>query len=289
MKKVESHTVPDQIQETRLSDYVVGIFKSRPSKKGMKKAIMKGHVKVNGKTGVTGDYLRGGEHIELFEAKPPSQSSQLFLKLQVLYEDDHLAIINKPAGIIVSGNKRRTVENALLSNLKSSSHIDKLPKPEPAHRLDGPTSGALLVGKTRTCITALNKLFEERKIEKTYYAIAIGKMEGRGQMDDDIKGKKALTKYEVISSLESTKYGGLNLVRLIPSTGRKHQLRIHLSAIGNPILGDKEYGIKGKISRGSGLYLHASSLEFEHPFEKKKISVSIELPSKFEKIFPKVK
>jgi len=287
LKKLASHTVSDTVEKIRLSDYLPGIFAAIPSKKGIKKAIIKGHVKVNGKIGITADFITGGEHIELFEEKPQSVNSQFKLSLEVVYEDEHLAIINKPAGIVVSGNKKRAVENALESNLVSSKAVDRLPRPEPAHRLDHPTSGALLIGKTRSSITALNKLFENRKIEKIYHAITIGKMKKSGTIDSSIKTKKALTSYKVLLSIESEKYSGLNLVELKPSTGRRHQLRIHLSSIGNPILGDKEYGEEGKISRGSGLYLHASSLNFTHPFEEKVVNVSIELPPKFQKIFPK--
>lgn len=288
MKRLESHTVPESVDEIRLSEYIMGKFKAITSRNGLKKAILKGHVKVNGEVGHTADYIRGGEEIVLFQPKTV-KAAFLKLFLDVEYEDDHLAIIHKPAGIIVSGNKKRTVENALIFNLKESEAVDKLPRPEPIHRLDHPTSGALLIGKTRSAVTALNKLFEERKVEKVYHAICIGKLDKNGTINTDIKGKKAITDYKLITHKESDKYGGLNLVELKPTTGRRHQLRVHLSEIDCPILGDKVYGDKDKISKGNGLYLHASSLEFDHPFSDEKVSVKIGLPSKFRKLFPSEK
>ena len=197
-----------------------------------------------------------------------------------------MAVVYKPAGIVVSGNKRRSLENAFLGNLKESKAIDRLPRPEPIHRLDMPTSGALLIGKTRSAVTALNKLFEERKVEKVYHAIAIGKMKKKGNLETEIKGKKAITDYILLEKMASKKYGGLNLVELKPTTGRRHQLRIHLSELGNPILGDREYGKENLIAKGNGLYLHASTLSFDHPFKEQKVEVTIELPKKFSKLFP---
>lgn len=285
MKKLVSHTVPDKVEKVRLSDYLPGKIDEIPSKKGIKKAIVKGHVKINGRIGKTADFLTGGEHIEIFEDKPKGDSQNVRLTLEIIYEDEYLAIINKPAGIIVSGNMKRTIENALANNLEQSSLPDRLLDPQPVHRLDAQTSGALLIGKTRSSVTALNKLFEERKIEKVYHAITIKKIDEKGEINTPIKGKNAETNFAALAAKESDKYGALNLLEIKPTTGRKHQLRIHLSSIGNPILGDKEYGIKNLISRGNGLYLHASSLKFDHPFEDKKVNIEIPLPSKFTKIF----
>ncbi|MEE9373558.1 MAG: RluA family pseudouridine synthase [Saprospiraceae bacterium] len=285
MKKLESHIVPEKTEEQRLSDYVVGIFETITSKKGMKKAITSGRVKINGEVGHTANYIRGGECIELFESKL-KKTVKINLNLNVVYEDEYLAIVHKPAGIVVSGNKKRTILNALSSNLNQSSIIDKLPRPEPIHRLDHPTSGALLIGKTRKAVTALNLLFEHRKIEKTYHAITIGKMKKKGTIESAIKEKGAATHFQVIDKIKSDKYNGLNLVELKPITGRRHQLRIHMSELGNQILGDMEYGKEKFKSKGSGLFLHASSLKFTHPFEEKELDIKIELPQKFTKIFP---
>lgn len=288
MKKIESHLVPKLEKPVRLSDYTVGIFNAIPTKKGMKKAITNRLVKVNDDIGRTGRYIHGGEIITLFEAKKPSLRSIARIKLDVLHEDDHLAIIHKPAGLIVSGNKHRTVENALPHNLKESSEVDVLRAPQPIHRLDFPTSGVLLIGKTRSSVIALNSLFEHKKIDKVYYAITTGEMDAEGSVETDIKGKSALTKYTVIHTQASDKYNNFNFVKVEPTTGRRHQIRIHLSEIGHPILGDKKYMGSAKNMMGKGLFLHAYSLSFIHPNTGETITIKQSLPGKFSSLFPQI-
>jgi 23S rRNA pseudouridine1911/1915/1917 synthase len=202
----------------------------------------------------------------------------------VIYEDDYLALIRKPAGILVSGNKFMTVKNALAQNLKKSSQPDAT-SPQPIHRLDYATTGILLVGKTTSSIRASNKMFENKEIKKSYRAITIGQMEAQGEVCTGIDGKEAKSRFKVLDSVDSERFEKLNLVELIPETGRRHQLRKHLHSIGHPILGDKDYFLDGLTLKGKGMYLHAYSLEFEHPVTKQKLCVLDELPRKFEKIF----
>ncbi|MDG1403687.1 RluA family pseudouridine synthase, partial [Polaribacter sp.] len=205
--------------------------------------------------------------------------------LEVLFEDSYLAIIYKPAGILVSGNRFVTIANGLTQNLKKSNQLDAV-RPQPIHRLDYPTSGLLLIGKTSSSINALSALFKNNEIQKTYFAITIGKMEENGEMNFHIDEKIALTQFDVLRTVVSKRFTFLNLVKLSPKTGRKHQLRKHLSFIGNPILGDKEYFKEGLVLNGRGLYLHASALDFIHPFTKDTISITKENPKKFTTIFP---
>ena len=131
-------------------------------------------------------------------------------------------------------------------------------------------------------------MFEDKKVMKTYFAITIGEMEYRGKITSKIDGKKSQSNYTLSESVLSKKFGKLNLIKLKPQTGRRHQLRKHLSKIGNPILGDKEYGIENLILKGKGLYLHAYSIKFIHPFTNEKIRIKDELPQKFNKIFIKI-
>jgi len=285
MVKIESHIVPNLEGKVRLSDYAGGIFKTIPSRKGMKKAIDKGLVELNGKPAKTSSFISEGDVIELLE-NPNQTRPYIELKLEVLFEDEHLAIINKPAGIEVSGNRKWTLENALGFNLKLSTESDALKFPEPIHRLDYPTSGALLIGKTATTIIALNKLFEARKVQKIYYAVTIGKMDEFGTIETPIDGKPSKSLFTVLQTVVSERFAFLNLVKLEPYTGRRHQLRKHLSKIGNPILGDRDYGIEGLILNGKGLYLHASSLRFLHPITQEELFIEAALPKKFGKLFP---
>ncbi|WP_417799586.1 RluA family pseudouridine synthase [Tenacibaculum sp.] len=284
MKISETHIVKNIKIPIRLQEYAVGIFKTILTKSGIKKAIKKGLIKVNGKTATTALYINGGETINLLEPEACLKKKYFNFPLEVLFEDDYLAIIHKPAGILVSGNSFATIDNALTQNLQKST-VFNATRPRPIHRLDYPTSGLLLIGKTTESIPVLNQLFEKKEIQKTYHAICIGKMERSGEIDTPIDGKNAVTSFEVIQSVESSRFDFLNLVKLHPKTGRKHQLRNHLFTIGNPILGDKEYFLENKILKGKGLFLHASTLTFTHPFSKKNITLTKELPKKFKKIF----
>jgi len=283
LKLIETHTVPELDTPQRLSDYAVGVFLKLSTKKGIKKAISKGLIKVDERRGTTGKFIKGGEVITLHEGK--NNKPTIDLPLEIIFEDDFLAVVNKPAGMIVSGNQKRTLENALPSNLEKSKQADKLQRALPVHRLDHSTSGLILIAKTRAAQTKLSQMFGDRKIKKTYNAITIGKSEEQGEIDSSIKDKKALTHFRKIQSIESEKYGHLNLMELNPHTGRRHQLRIHMFENGTPILGDKRYFVKGKISQGSGLYLCSTGLSFTHPITENPINLNLELPKKFVKIF----
>lgn len=194
-------------------------------------------------------------------------------------------MIHKPAGILVSGNGFKNIANALGQNLKRSNLADAT-IPQPVHRLDFATTGVLLIGKTSRSIRALNKMFETKDVKKTYYAVTIGEMKSIGTITSEIDDKESKSHYRLRDSVSSERFVKLNLVELRPETGRRHQLRKHLASIGNPILGDKEYGIENLILNGKGLYLHAYSLKFIHPFTNEEIYIKDELSQRFKKIFP---
>ena len=284
MHLLEIHIAKEIKNPLRFQEYGVGVFKTIITKSAIKKAIKKELIFIDGVLATTSKYIYGGEKIELFQSKELPSLKRLKLNLEVLFEDDYLAVIQKPAGILVSGNKFTTITNGLTHNLKKSNQSDAV-KPQPIHRLDYPTSGLLLVGKTSSAIQTLSKLFENKKIQKTYVAVAIGKMKKIGKIKVLIDKKEAISVFKVLKTVSSQRFEFLNLVELKPKTGRKHQLRKHLFSIGNPILGDKKYFLDDKILTGKGLYLHASTLEFIHPFSKEKLLVTSELPKKFNTIF----
>ena len=284
MQLLETHIAEEQKKPIRFQEYGVGIFKTITTKSGIKKGIKKKIIFIDGALATTSKYIFGGEKIELFNVDNQPGIKELKLNLKILFEDDYLAIIFKPVGILVSGNKLVTIANGLTHNLKKSKQPDAV-KPQPIHRLDYPTSGVLLIGKTSSAIRNLSQLFEKKEIQKTYIAISVGRMEKTGEIKDLIDEKEAFTAFKVLRTVTSERFEFLNLVKLKPTTGRKHQLRRHLYSIGNPILGDKEYFLDHKILNGKGLYLHASSLEFIHPFTQEKLLVTEELPKKFKTIF----
>lgn len=280
----ETHLAIPQNKPIRLQEYGVGIFPALSTKSALKKALKKKQIFVDGKLGKTSTFIHGNEVITFQPPEEKTNQKRLILKLEVVYEDDYIAIINKPPGLLVSGNSFKTVTNALEQNLKKSNQPDAI-KPQPAHRLDYATTGLLLVGKTSISLLVLNKLFEHKQVTKTYFAVTIGKMKEKGIINFPVDEKEAISNFEVIEILASERFKYLNLLKLSPETGRRHQLRKHLSQLGNPILGDVTYGKKNLILKGKGMYLHAFSLAFIHPVTKEKIHIKKELPTKFLKLF----
>ena len=277
--------MPQQEAPIRLQEYGVGIFQMALTKSAFKKVLKKKYVTVNDARGTTATFIYGGEQIILSIPKEKESDKRLIFPLKVLFEDDHLAVIHKPAGILVSGNSFKTIANALDQNLVPSQLFDAT-KPQPVHRLDYATTGILLVGKTKSSIRSLCQLFEDRAIQKSYFAVSIGEMPSEGEMNTEVDDKTARSTYIVKDSVPSERFGTLNLVQLTPYTGRRHQLRQHLAHRGNPILGDQQYGEEPLILNGKGLYLHAHSLAFVHPFTQEKLYVIDKLPERFTKIFP---
>ena len=280
MLLIEQHIVPNDISNLRLSDYCANIFQQIPSRKGMKKAIDRGEVRLNGETAGTGRFIKTGDLIELMDLqKTPPKPYEL--KIPVVFEDDFLAVMNKPAGLVTSGNQFKTLQNCLLANLQASTAVDALKFPQVVHRLDAPTSGLVLVAKTAKSRIALSKIFENREIKKTYQAVVIGQPDVKGKIDIPVDEKEAFTSYKTTQTVPSLRNTHLSLLNLNPKTGRTHQLRKHLAAIGHPIFGDKLYGTEGEIYKGKGLFLSAVQLEFSHPVTGAEMLISIETPHKF--------
>ncbi len=239
---------------------------------------------VNGKPASTAQFIKKGDKIELTIPLKESKHKTFYLDLDVLYEDEYIAVVHKPAGVLTSGNSFKTIANALSQNLSTSNKKDAI-APQPAHRLDFATTGALIVGKTRGSLQYLNQAFESQKIKKVYYAICIGHLKEYGVIDFPIDNKEAKTYFQVIDGVHSPRFGQLQLVQLLPITGRRHQLRKHLFAMGSPILGDPTYYNENHLLKGKGLYLHAYSLRFKHPTTKTTLQIVDVLPTKFQKIF----
>ena len=283
MNKLLQHRVPSVRKSIRVVDYCGGVFPALGSKSATKKAISAGRLFLNGEKAKTADFVKDGDLIEL-RGSLVRKVKKLDLDLPIIFEDAHFLVVNKPGGIAVNGNRYKTVENAVADLNRSNALPDALRRPMAAHRLDVPTSGLVLLAKTKSAQIKLNRIFQEKKIAKTYLAVVHEKPTGKGFIDTPIDGKKALTRYRVVRTVPSKLFGHLSLVKLYPVTGRTHQLRIHLKRIGHLIVGDKMYAEGKRTILGKGLLLCASSLQFRHPILNEEIDITIRPPQKFNRI-----
>lgn len=262
-------------QNLRICDYLVNIFDSIPTKSAIKKAIKKGEILVNGEITSTALWVEINQRIEYIPKE--NESKKIYeIPLDIVFEDDFLAVINKPEGLGVSGNYFKTLENALPYNLLKSNKSDALIYPQPVHRIDRDTAGLVLVAKTGKARRALGKQFEDKTILKTYVAIVIGKPKSMAHINEPIDNKDAYTNVTIISTKDD-----LSLVELEPVTGRTHQLRKHMQFIGTPILGDPLYGGNSVDIRHKGLYLCAYKIKFHHPIKDEMMEFQIDFPKKF--------
>jgi len=288
LKIIESHIVPGKTPVARFNDYAYGIFSSIPSKSGIKKAIKRGLLTIDGQKAETGKWIKPGMKIELLAADETAPKPYK-TPVEIVYEDDCIIVINKPSGLVTSGNQFKTATNVVFHHAKPSDAIDRLSWPKPVHRLDSATSGLLLFAKTANAQFQLQKQFENRAVKKRYLAVVNGKISEQGVIDIKIEGKEAYTAYHRINYVESLQNDWLSLVELFPETGRTHQLRIHLAKTGHPIVGDKLYGIKGDILKHKGLFLCATHLEITHTELNSPMVFEIEAPKKFNALLAREK
>jgi len=281
--KIHLLTVSRLLERERILDYLlVHISSVLPSRSAVKKAFKKELVLLNGEFAQTGDWLSEGDLIEIKE--DPKDKIKVFpLELEILFEDEFMAVIYKPAGFSVSGNFYKTIQNALPHNLSISNEEDALAIPRPVHRLDKLTSGVLLIAKTRRAQIALGRQFEAQEVSKTYFAIVKGKLDNEGLIDSSIENLEATTFYKSVRVEKSLSYGHVSLVQLHPKTGRTHQLRIHLAENGHPIIGDYVHDSQ-KVLKGKGLFLSACKIEFRHPVSLVKMFFEISPPSKYDSL-----
>lgn len=226
------------------------------------------------------------------------------MNIDIIYEDNDLLVINKPAGITVNRSettKEETIQDFLDEKLKNPNDESEFSKRSGiVHRLDKETSGILVAAKNPTALEKLKNQFKERETKKTYIALVHGKLKTQGgEINAPVGrlpwnrmrfgvlagGREALTKYKVVSNL-SIDNEPLTLLELEPKTGRTHQIRVHLKHIGHPVFGDPLYGGRkvSKIDRKllQRVFLHAKKLEFNHPATGEKMSFESKLPEELE-------
>ena len=278
----QAHRIKSVKPNTFITDYAAKVFPILGSRTAVKKAILAGNLFVNDRPATEGIQVKKGDVLVLklkIVKKPKFE-----IDLPIVYEDEYLIVVNKPAGIAVNGNRNKTVENAIGVISKKSQQADALPNPVAVHRIDVPTKGLVLLAKTKSALIQLSKAFQNNQVKKTYWAVVHGKTEDNGRFNQAIQSKKAITDFETEKVVPSRIFKHLSLVKLSPITGRTHQLRIHLKDAGHLIVGDKQYAQGQKTILGKGLFLFAGGLVFEHPLSNKKIRVNLDLPNRFQKL-----
>jgi 23S rRNA pseudouridine1911/1915/1917 synthase len=288
---------PDEYAGMRL-DQVLAKLLPEYSRARLQDWIAHEQVKVDGAAATIKQKVWGGETIEVIPQSNPSEQPHQAedIALDVVFEDDSILIINKPAGLVVhpgSGNWKGTLLNALLHH---APQLSKIPRAGIVHRLDKDTSGLLVVAKTLTAQTALVRQLQARTVHREYYALVYGEVERNGTVDAAMgrhptqrtkmsiveDGKPAVTHYSVAERFPATSSfatsggsgQGCTLLRCKLETGRTHQIRVHLASIRHPLVGDSTY-IKGAQKCAPQLRalltafprqaLHAAQLGLEHP------------------------
>ena len=276
MQCIDIHVVTSDEAGMPLRDCAAAVFRHLP-KKGVRKRIRAGTIRLNGQVVPSNATVQCADEISLWQRV--DNSPPFDYPLSILYEDTALAVINKPAGLLVSGNAHRTVQRALRSAITPPSVNDALQVARPVHRLDKETSGVLVVARTVGALRSLSQQFADRRVVKTYVAVVAGELTGKGNLDASLDGKIATTDYQVLDSSPGPSGAPATRVLVRPHTGRTHQIRRHLAGLGHPIIGDPLYGpaTAGK----ERLLLHAWKIRMEHPLDGSGLQVEAPLPEGF--------
>ncbi len=300
-----SLTIPLDYAGQRL-DQVLASLLSEYSRSRIKEWIDAGNVRVDGAQLRPKDKVIGGEKVEIDAELPTEDRVEAEdIELDIVHEDKHVLVINKPPGLVVhpgAGNAAGTLQNALLH---FDAKLAQIPRAGIVHRLDKDTSGLMVVARTLEAHTALVRAIEAREVEREYEAVCLGVMTGGGLVDAPIgrhpvdrvrmaireDGRDAVTHYRVIQ-----RFRGHTHVRLKLETGRTHQIRVHMTHIGYPLVGDRVYGGRLLLPKGASpelieslrafrrQALHAARLAFEHPKTGKPIESAAALPADMQRL-----
>jgi 23S rRNA pseudouridine1911/1915/1917 synthase len=299
-------TIEKTLPSERLDSYLRGRLPA-VSRGAIQRLIEEGHIRVNGRMVKPTHTPRAGERVEIHwpEARPATAQAEP-MALDILFEDDALLVLNKPADLVVhpaAGHEEHTLVNALLHHCAGQlSGIGGVARPGIVHRLDKDTSGCMVVAKTDEAHLALSSQFASRKVQKVYQAILCGELpREKGEIRaaiarhpshrkrmavNDETGREARTSYRVLEALR-----GATLVEAVLHTGRTHQVRVHFHFLGFPLLGDDTYG-RRQNRRFEELYgfsaprvmLHACQLTFIHPRTGRRSSFEAPRPPDFEDV-----
>lgn len=300
---METVIVKENNQKKRLDSFISEECGLNLSRTMVKKLLDEEKILVNNKLQKASYKPEIGDILTIDIPKPKEIKLEAQdIPVPVVYEDNDIIVVNKPKGMVVhpaNGNPDGTLVNAILAMCKDSlSGIGGEIRPGIVHRLDKDTSGLLIVAKNDLAHMNMSKQIQERKVTKKYIALVKGSVpedeatihmpiarstKDRKKMAVDAKGKDAITHFKVLK-----RYGKYTLLELKIDTGRTHQIRVHMSYIGHPVVGDMVYS-NGKNEFGvEGQMLHAKSLEFKHPVTNKEMHLEAELPEYFKKVLAKL-
>jgi 23S rRNA pseudouridine1911/1915/1917 synthase len=277
------YTVSAHEMNERLDNFLS--LKSDITRSGIQRLIKSGLAMVNGGVEKPGYKIKAGDIIEVIvPAEPDTILIAEDIPLDILWEDEHMVVVNKPPGMVVYpavGNRSGTLMNALAFRCKKLSPVGAPLRPGIVHRLDKDTSGIMVIAKDNITHYDLVDQFREREIEKQYLVLVFGNLKDeKGEINKAIgrsrsnrkkmsikarNGKEAITQYEVVE-----RFGYATLARVRILTGRTHQIRVHFASIGHSVLGDSLYGKKARLETPQGMIkfprqmLHASSLKLKH-------------------------
>ncbi len=292
--------VPVDYDGQRLDRVLVSILADH-SRSQLQRLITEGCIRVRGAVALKPNTIvHGGDHVEV--DVPPPQPSELAAEpvaLDILYQDEDIAVLNKPAGMVVhpgAGHASGTLVNALLHHMTDLSGIGGELRPGIVHRLDRGTSGVMVVAKNDAAHQELARQFHDREIEKEYIALVWGVVQAGRRIDAAI-GRDPSNRQKMSSRAKHAREAvtritrahhlpGVTLCQVAIHTGRTHQIRVHLSAIGHPIVGDALYGgvhrrVAGDIRAVQRLerpFLHAARLVFTHPRDGRRLEFIVPLP-----------
>lgn len=276
-----------------LNDQISDITRSQ-----IKKSIEEGQTLVNGEKSKAGRIVKNGDEVDFTEIDNELNAEPENIPLNIVYEDDCLAVINKPQGMTVHpapGNYSGTLVNAILYHFNGNiSDLGGVIRPGIVHRIDKDTSGLLVVAKNNKSHFELAKQIAVKSCKRQYIALVEGVVkedsgtinEPIGRSESDRKkmaviasGKTAVTHYTVLE-----RFDNYTLMQFDLETGRTHQIRVHSKFIGHPIVGDKSYGYKVQKFKLDGQLLHARKLSFTHPETGKRMTFECDIPDYFAKI-----
>ena len=293
----------------RIDRYLAGVLAGE-SRSQIQRLIRDGKVQIGEQPVRSSRLVHAGETIVVEIPEPVGASPQAeALDLDIVYEDSDLVVVDKPAGMVVhpaAGHAQGTLVNALLHQVKDLSGIGGELRPGIVHRLDRGTSGLMVVAKNDKAHAELARQFHDREVEKEYVALVWGLVQAGRRIDlpigrDPADRKKMSAKARRARSAatritKALQLAGVSLVHVAISTGRTHQIRVHLSEIGHPIVGDSVYGgvrhrMAGALRPVLGLdrpFLHAGRLVFHHPADGRKMAFESPLPHDLQSVLDRI-